>query len=142
MKGDQEINYGYTRMMIAYEPSPGQYEFYEGCLETSFPDLTHRGNFKTGNYFIMLQADDPMEGGAFSATFSYYHKSHGEVNLKDIEVEHNVSKNKELTFIEAIVLNHAHHNEEKTKLSPRNGDWVKSALLSDEGGYGYVVCSL
>ena len=142
-KGQKRVNYGYTRMLIAYEPEQGQYEFYGGKLETLYPDLTYEAKFKKGHYYIMLQADDPMQGGSFPATFSYYHKSVENHAMRDIEIEHKVSKNLEFSFLTDVLKNHAMRlNDDTTKLSPRKGDFVRSALLSEEGGYGYVYCTL
>lgn len=91
----------------------------------------------------MLQADEPQKNSPFTATFSYYHENHEDKSLKDIMVDHGFTKNREMNFLEHVLINHAmRENQELMKLSPRPDDWVKSALLSEEGGYGYVLCNL
>lgn len=33
-------------------------------------------------------------------------------------------------------------NTDKSKIGPKPDDWIKTAFLYNEGGYGYIACSL
>lgn len=47
------------------------------------------------------------------------------------------------TFIHDVLLNHAHRmSADINKLSHRPEDWIKTTLLYEQGGYGYIACSL
>lgn len=51
-------NYGYSRFIIAHVLDKDTFEYYEGQLETDFPDITKYVEFKPGNYLMYVEVED------------------------------------------------------------------------------------
>jgi calpain-15 len=135
----RHAGYGYSRMLIAREAGNQNFEYFSSKLETNFGDLSLRCNFQAGTYVIMVEADYPGGIPKFNAIFSYYYQGLQARESKTISVQSYDAS----VFLHQVLLNHAHRmSADVSKLSSRPEDWVKSTLLYEQGGYGYVACSL
>jgi hypothetical protein len=132
-------NHGYTRCIVARETGSQTYEYFVSKLETTYGDMSLRCNFTAGRYLIMIEADYLPDYQKFDLIFSYYFQNLQEKENKSISL---VSCD-QLAYLRDVFLNHAYRmSADITKLSSRPEDWVKTTLLYEQGGYGYVACSL
>ena len=51
-------NYGFSRLVIAHVLDQDTMEYYEGKLETDFPDITKYVDFKPGRYLTYVEIED------------------------------------------------------------------------------------
>jgi hypothetical protein len=62
---------------------------------------------------------------------------------KNYEVIKGTPNEKYLRFMESVFKNHAVRvNGNKIRIGPKPDDWIKTHLMYEEGGYGYVACHL